>query len=61
MVTKEQQEKIEDFEMCPECLALFEDEDFIMEYESVPYGSTTASYPVLIGVICHNCGYKEQI
>ncbi len=61
MVTKEQQEKIDDFEMCPECLTPYDREDFKTIYESVPYGSTTASYPVDVGVKCHTCGYEEDI
>lgn len=61
MVTKEQQEQIDDYEICPKCLTPYDREDFKTIYESVPYGSTTASFPVDVGVKCHNCGYKEDI
>lgn len=55
------QKRIENFEICPKCLTEYEQEDFITEYERVPYGSTYAHYPVDVGVRCHNCGYFEEI
>jgi C4-type Zn-finger protein len=62
MLTKEQKKLIENCEMCPECLEMLdEDEDLIWDYEIVPYGSTTARYPVLIEIRCSKCGYREQI
>jgi len=60
MTTEEQQKLIDNLEMCPECFTEYEDDDYLVGYESVPYGSTTAQFPVEHGVKCHNCGYKEE-
>ena len=61
MATKEQLQQIEDFEICPKCFTTYNWEDFETVYERVPYGSSGASYPIDIGVKCHNCGYHEEI
>lgn len=54
-------QKVSDLDICPRCHKELQDEDKVIAYESVPYGSTTASYPVLIRIECSRCGYKEDV
>ncbi len=56
----EHADKISDCDICPRCHKELTDDEIITVYESVPYGSTSASYPVVIGMNCSRCGYKED-
>lgn len=50
----------EEKDLCPNCKKELGEFDIEMTYESVPYGSTSASYPVEIGINCQSCGYSER-
>lgn len=47
-------------DICPRCHNTLSDDEIALDYEVVPYGSTTASYPVAIGMKCSKCGYEEK-
>jgi len=46
---------------CSDCGAKLEYEDYMLIYESHPWGSTTATETLIGGYKCHACGYETEV
>ncbi len=45
---------------CSECGMPLSTDDYITEYNRVPYGDSYADEELVSGYECHSCGYKEE-